>query len=119
MLKYLELLGQSGLPTALFLIGFGLNTYKVKNLVNYETMILGSISLILFPIIAFLSSKFVFNLNFNQTRAVTLMAALPNAVNTFIFAKRYSFYVSESAGLILFNLLGSIFTISLVMYFMK
>jgi predicted permease len=51
--------------------------------------------------------------------AAILMAALPPALNVFVFARQYDTWVEQASGAVLVGTLVSVFTLTSVMWMVK
>lgn len=108
------LLGNAGIPTALFALGLSLGVdrkplSKEQRTLVYSLMILKNI---VHPLIAGLIGYYIFNLSEMWLGALIVVSAMPTAMNNFIFSQRYNTFVSESSQLVFFSSILSLFTLS-------
>lgn len=101
----LHLIGQAAVPCGL--IGFGHSLYGVKLLEKGKTprrdvAIAVVCKILLMPTVAWVVGRYGLHLDPHTLFAVTVCAALPTAVNVYIFAARYKTarYLARDAGMI-------------------
>lgn len=101
----LHLLGQAAVPAGL--VGFGHSLYGVRLLQKGKTPrrdvgLAVVLKVLVMPVIAWSFGNFVLGLDPQTLFAVTVCAALPTAVNVYIFACRYNTarYLARDAGMV-------------------
>ena len=67
---------------------------------------------LLHPALTWLIGRYLFGLGEPWLSSLTIIAAMPTALNTFIFAQRYGVFVDESGRIVLLSSLVSLVTIS-------
>ena len=112
--KGFQMLGNAGIPTGLFALGLSLgekhqplpsrSRYLVYSLVVLKT--------VLHPDLAWVVGNYIFHLGDPWLGTVTIVAALPTALNNFVFAQRYDAFVAESGQVVFFTSVVSLLTLS-------
>ncbi len=113
--RTIGLLGQAGVPAALFALGLSLAGYGFKGNVRGVTVIL-VLKMLAFPLIAWVLAYEVFALPPLDAAIVVLFAALPPGANAYLFAARYNAAVAPVSGAIAIGTLISIVTVSAVLW---
>lgn len=115
--KFLNLLGVTAAPLALFALGqslhFDLNKIRKKDLA--ELAILTTTKLIILPLIAFLIGKYAFHLDRFWLASLVIMAAMPAPKNMFIFAIRYNLNVYKASTVVALTTLISFITLNILL----
>lgn len=106
-------------PLALVALGAALGTHRNPTWYNPEILILAGSKIIILPILVFISSYYIFNLDVFLVKISVLMASLPVAVNVYILASRYKTYEAESSFVMFTSALLSIVTISCLLIFLE
>jgi len=116
--RLLQFLQNAAAPCALFTLGVTVALRPLKKM-PWEVPILVLVKLTLHPIVVFLALS-VFG-PFDQTwiYAAILMAALPPALNVFVFARQYDTWVEQASSAVLFGTLVSVVTLTSVMWLVK
>lgn len=109
--KIIGLLGQAGIPGALFALGMGLAQYQIRGQVGTLTAI-NVLKLVVMPVVAWILARHVMGLPPLWTGVVVLVAACPTGVNAFLFASRYDRAVGSVSGTIALGTALSALTIS-------
>lgn len=113
--RTIALLGQAGVPAALFALGLSLAGFGFKGNVRGVTVIL-TLKMIVMPLIAALLAVKVFQLSPVDAGVVIIFAALPPGVNAYLFATRYDAAVAPVSGAIALGTGLSLFTTSVVLW---
>lgn len=100
------------LPTALFAIGAALTRYKLQDDLAIAIGI-SVITLLIFPLVVFGVSQWVFDLPKAFYQVAVLVAAMPTGLNGYIFASMYQRAEGAAAGAILLSTALSIASINL------
>lgn len=101
----------AALPVALFGLGSILVAYKITSQmpqVSYTCFI----KLILHPLLAYVTAKFIFGLPIEIIKPIVIMAAMPSGINAYVFATMYDKATGNAASTILFSTLLSVVTIT-------
>lgn len=113
-LRFLDLLGQSAGPCALFAMGLFISNQKFKGNLLEITWVSG-FKLLIHPLITWLLARYVFKLDlFEEAIAVTL-AALPTGALMFLLADIYDLYRQRGAAVIVLSTLLAVISVSLVL----
>jgi len=116
--RLLQFLQNAAAPCALFTLGVTVALRPLKKM-PWEVPFLSPVKLVLQPVIIFvLLSLFG---PFEQTWIYTavLMAALPPALNVFVFARQYDTWVEQASSAVLIGTLVSVVTLTSVMWMVK
>ena len=109
-----QLLGAAAIPTALFALGLALGNRRPRLEAGGRTLVylLVAVKCLLHPALTWLIGRYLFGLGEPWLSSLTIIAAMPTALNTFIFAQRYGVFVDESGRIVLLSSLVSLVTIS-------
>lgn len=110
----LELLGQAGIPCALFAMGATLARYEIRRSIGAASQI-AVIKLGLHPLVVFLLATQVFALPLLWVQVATVMAAVPSGVYTFIMASRYQAAPGAASSAVVLTTALSLITLSAVL----
>jgi malonate transporter and related proteins len=105
------MLGQAGVPTALFALGMALASFKVAG----ETKAIGLmmvLKLALYPALAYVFAAHVFQLPPLWTALVVLQAAMPVGANAYLFAARYERSAATVSAAIAVSTLVAVVSVS-------
>lgn len=116
--RLLQFLQNAAAPCALFTLGVTVALRPLKKM-PWEVPYLAGVKLVLHPVIIFLLLS-LFG-PFDQTWIYTavLMAALPPALNVFVFARQYDTWVEQASSAVLIGTLVSVVTLTSVMWMVK
>ena len=114
-----ELLGGAGIPTSLVALGLSLGSEKIQFEAQDRVLvyILTALKIFIHPICAWLIARYVFKLVDPWLGSLTIVSAMPTAINNFIFAQRYNNFVFESKQIVSLTLVFSIFTVTWLLWF--
>jgi len=102
------------LPSVLISLGFGLASFKLHE--HFKTaLILTSLKNFLHPLIAFLLSKYLFQMDNLLIFIVTIAAALPSGSQSYYFSYRYNSLQNIISANIILSTFVSFFTLSLLL----
>lgn len=109
-----QLLGAAGIPTALFALGLSLGSRRPRLDGGGGALIwlLVGVKGLVHPALTWLIGRYLFGLSGPLLGSLTIIAAMPTALNTYIFAERYAVFVEDSSQIILFSSLVSVATLS-------
>ena len=112
-----DLLGGAGIPTALFALGLSLGTARPPLPVASRRLValLVAMKIILHPLMAWVIGRYLFHLESPWLGALTVVAAMPTAVNNFVFAQRYDAFVAESSAVVFWSSVLSLASLSLLL----
>jgi malonate transporter len=116
--RLLQFLQNAAAPCALFTLGVTVALRPLKKM-PWEVPFLTAVKLILHPLLMFLLLS-LFG-PFEQTWIYTavLMAALPPALNVFVFSRQYDSWVEQASSAVLIGTLVSVVTLTSVMWMVK
>ena len=116
--RLMQFLQNAAAPCALFTLGVTVALRPLKKM-PWEVPFTTAIKLVLHPILMFLLLS-LFG-PFDQTWVYTavLMAALPPALNVFVFARQYDTWVEQASGAVLVGTVVSVLTLTSVMWMVK
>ncbi len=110
----LDPFSQIALPSVLISLGFGLASFKLQQ--HFKTaFILTLLKNFLHPLIAFLLSKYLFQLDYLLIFIVTIAAALPSGSQSYYFSYRYNSLQNVISANIVLSTFVSFFTLSLLL----
>lgn len=116
--RLMQFLQNAAAPCALFTLGVTVALRPLKKM-PWEVPFLVAVKLALHPVIVFLLLS-LFG-PFEQTWVYTavLMAALPPALNVFVFARQYDTWVEQASSAVLIGTVVSVVTLTSVMWMVK
>lgn len=109
--RFVDLGAAAAAPTALFALGASLAQFKIAGDIA-EASFIGALKLALNPLLAWALAGPVLGVTGIPLAAVTLMAALPCAVNPFLLAGRYEAYTRRASAAIVLSTALSVLTIA-------
>ena len=105
-------------PCALFTLGVTVALRPLQK-APWEVPALVSLKLIVHPLILFLLLSLMGDFDSLWVSTAMLMAALPPALNVFVFARQYDTWVEEASSAVLVGTLVSVVTLTSVMWLVK
>ena len=116
--RLMQFLQNAAAPCALFTLGVTVALRPLQKM-PWEVPFTTAVKLVLHPILMFLLLS-LFG-PFDQTWVYTavLMAALPPALNVFVFARQYDTWVEQASSAVLVGTLVSVVTLTSVMWMVK
>lgn len=113
--RTLELAGNTALPLALVLIGTSITFTYLKE--NFGlVMLLGTVKVIVVPVIAYVTGRFIFGLSGPDLGLGVVMLGTPVAVSSYVFAREMGSDEKLMASCIGISTIISIFTLPLINY---
>lgn len=109
--RFIDIGAAAAAPTALFALGATLAGFRIAGDVA-EASALAGLKLLLNPLLAWALAGPVLGLAPTTVAAVTMMAALPCAVNPFLLATRYDIYTRRAGTAIVLSSAASILTVA-------
>jgi len=109
--RAIDMIRVTAIPVSLVGIGIVLTRYKISSEFT-ETLMVSTLSLILHPLIAFILSYYVFELDLFYVQVAVTMAAMPPGMNVYIFANLYQRALGLSASVLVIANILSVFTIT-------
>ncbi|WP_144118715.1 AEC family transporter [Catellatospora sichuanensis] len=118
LLRPLELLGGAAVPAALFALGMSLHQTDASSwrLPGREVTVAVLLKVVAQPVAAYLIGRYLLDLDGAALLAVTLVAGLPTAQNTFVYATEFRASTALSRDAILFSSLLSMGTLTLILW---
>ena len=116
--RLLQFLQNAAAPCALFTLGVTVALRPLKKM-PWEVPFLVSVKLVLHPILVFLLLSLFEVADQDWIYTAVLMAALPPALNVFVFARQYDTWVEQASGAVLVGTLISVVTLTTVMWTVK
>ena len=116
--RLLQFLQNAAAPCALFTLGVTVALRPLKKM-PWEVPFLVSVKLVLHPILVFLLLSLFRVADQDWIYTAVLMAALPPALNVFVFARQYDTWVEQASGAVLVGTLISVVTLTTVMWTVK
>lgn len=113
--RTISLLGQAGVPAALFALGLALAAYGFKGHMRGMSIIL-VLKMLIFPIVAAVMAFKVFALPLLVANIVVLFACLPPGANAYLFATRYNASVAPVSGAIGLGTFFALFSVTAVLW---
>lgn len=116
---FLDLMGTSAAPLSLFVLGLSLQQDKISfrdGAFTQQIFILLFLKNLFHPLLAFCLGKFVFHLSPFWLVTASLMAAMPTARNSGLFAQRYGLDVQRANTLIVLSTFTAFVVINIILY---
>jgi len=113
--RTISLLGQAGVPAALFALGLSLAAYGLKGHMRGVSVLL-VLKMAVFPLVAAVMAFKVFDLPMLAANVVVLFACLPPGANAYLFATRYKASVAPVSGAIGLGTFLALFSVTLVLW---
>jgi malonate transporter and related proteins len=109
--RMLQLLGQAGVPTALFALGMVLSTFKLGG-EKVTLVAIGMLKLFAMPLAAYVLAQHVFALPPLFVAVLVMHCAMPVGANPFLFATRYDRSPATISASIVASTLVAVVTVS-------
>jgi predicted permease len=116
--RLLQFLQNAAAPCALFALGVTVALRPLKKM-PWEIPPLAFIKLVLHPLVLFLLLSLFGPFDQIWIDTALLMAALPPALNVFVFARQYDAWVEQASSAVLIGTLLSVVTLTTVMWLVK
>jgi malonate transporter and related proteins len=111
----LEFVGVPGIPLALFALGLSLsNKEYTSNNKNRDVYFLILLKSLIQPAAAYIAGKYMFGLSSEWLGPLVICAALPTAVNNYVFAERYGHFQAETRDIVFYTSLLSLPIITVI-----
>jgi malonate transporter and related proteins len=109
--RFLEMLGEAGVPMALVALGLTLAGYSLKG--QWKGIItLMTLKLLCLPVVVWLIARYVVMLDPFWTHIALMLAAMPTGANAYLFAQRYDSGTAPVSGAIAVGTALSLLTLS-------
>ena len=116
--RLLQFLQNAAAPCALFTLGVTVALRPLKKM-PWEVPPLVAVKLVLHPLLVFLLLSLFGPFEQSWVYTAVLMAALPPALNVFVFAQQYDTWVAQASGAVLVGTLVSVLTLTSVMWMVR
>jgi len=116
--RLLQFLHNAAAPCALFTLGVTVALRPLKKM-PWEVPPLALVKLVVHPALIFLMLSLFGPFDRLWVDTALLMAALPPALNVFVFARQYDTWVEQASSAVLVGTLLSVFTLTSVMWMVK
>jgi malonate transporter len=116
--RLMQFLQNAAAPCALFTLGVTVALRPLKKM-PWEVPFTTAIKLIAHPMLMFLLLSLFGPFDQLWVYTAVLMAALPPALNVFVFARQYDSWVEQASGAVLVGTLVSVVTLTSVMWMVK
>ena len=116
--RLLQFLQNAAAPCALFTLGVTVALRPLKKM-PWEVPFLTAVKLILHPLLMFVLLSLFGPFDQLWVYTAVLMAALPPALNVFVFARQYDSWVEQASSAVLIGTLVSAVTLTSVMWMVK
>jgi malonate transporter len=109
--RFLELLGEAGIPTALVALGLSLAGYSLKGQWR-GILTMMTLKMLLLPLAVWLIARYVVGLDPFWTEIALVLAAMPTGANAYLFAQRYATGAASVSGAIAMGTALSLLSLS-------
>ena len=116
--RLIQFLQNAAAPSALFALGVTVALRPLKAM-PWEIPFLTGVKLILHPVLVFVLLSFFGPFDQVWIDTAVLMAALPPALNVFVFARQYDCWVEQASSAVLVGTVVSVLTLTTVMWMVK
>ena len=116
--RLMQFLQNAAAPCALFTLGVTVALRPLKKM-PWEVPFTTAIKLIAHPLLMFLLLSLFGPFDQLWVYSAVLMAALPPALNVFVFARQYDSWVEQASGAVLVGTMVSVVTLTSVMWMVK
>jgi len=116
--RLMQFLQNAAAPCALFTLGVTVALRPLKKM-PWEVPLLTPVKLALHPALVFVLLSLLGPFDQIWVYTAVLMAALPPALNVFVFARQYDVWVEEASTAVLIGTLVSVVTLTSVMWMVK
>ncbi len=116
--RLMQFLQSAAAPCALFTLGVTVALRPLQKM-PWEIPFTTAVKLLLHPILVFLLLSLFGPFQQYWIETAVLMAALPPALNVFVFARQYDIWVEQASSAVLVGTLASVVTLTTVMWLVK
>jgi len=116
--RLMQFLQNAAAPCALFALGVTVALRPLQKM-PWEVPPLAAVKLIMHPVLVFVLLSFFGPFDQVWVDTAVLMAALPPALNVFVFARQYDAWVEQASSAVLIGTLLSVVTLTSVMWMVK
>jgi malonate transporter and related proteins len=115
--RFLELLGEAGIPTALLALGLTLASYSLRGQWRGILTLL-TLKMVLLPATVWFIAHYLVRLDPFWTQIALVLAAMPTGANAYLFAERYETGTASVSGAIALGTALSLVTLSILFLMM-
>jgi malonate transporter and related proteins len=116
--RLMQFLQNAAAPTALFTLGVTV-ALRPFNKMPLDVPLAIAVKLLVHPVLAFTLLSLLGPFTEIWIYTAVLMAALPPALNVFVFARQFDVWVEQASSSVLFGTLISVATLTTVMWLVK
>ena len=116
--RLLQFLQNAAAPCALFALGVTVALRPLQKM-PWEIPFTTAVKLLLHPVLVFLLLSVLGPFEQYWVETAVLMAALPPALNVFVFARQYDVWVEQASSAVLVGTLVSVVTLTTVMWLVR
>lgn len=116
--RLLQFLQNAAAPCALFALGVTVALRPLQKM-PWEIPFTTAVKLLLHPVLVFLLLSLFGPFQQYWIETAVLMAALPPALNVFVFARQYDTWVEQASSAVMVGTLASVVTLTTVMWLVK
>lgn len=116
--RLMQFLQNAAAPCALFMLG-GTVALRPVEAIPWEVPIFAFVKLVFHPTAALLILSVLGGIEESWVYTAVLMAALPTALNVFVIARQYEWWVPQASSSVLVGTLFSVVTLTTVMWIVK
>ena len=116
--RLMQFLQNAAAPCALFALGVTVALRPLSTM-PWEVPLLTAVKLIVHPLLVFLLMSMFGSFDQIWIDTAVLMAALPPALNVFVFARQYDAWVEQASSAVLIGTLVSIVTLTTMMWLVR
>ena len=116
--RLMQFLQNAAAPCALFTLGVTVALRPLQKM-PWEIPFTTAVKLLLHPLLVFLLLSLFGPFQLYWIETAILMAALPPALNVFVFARQYDTWVEQASSAVLVGTLASVVTLTTVMWLVK
>jgi malonate transporter len=116
--RLMQFLQNAAAPCALFALGVTVALRPLQK-TPWEVPPLAAVKLVMHPVLVFVLLSFFGPFDQVWVDTAVLMAALPPALNVFVFARQYDAWVEQASSAVLIGTLLSVVTLTSVMWMVK
>lgn len=116
--RLMQFLQNAAAPCALFTLGVTVALRPLKKM-PWEVPYLILVKLIIHPVLIFVLLSLFAPFDQSWVYTAVLMAALPPALNVFVFARQYNTWVEQASSAVLIGTVVSVLTLTSVMWMVK
>ncbi len=114
----IDIMSKAAVPTALFILGTSLNKYKIRGNIK-PAIAMVTLKILLFPFLVWVSAFHIFTIDPLWASTALLTSAMPVGISAYMFSRKYDACEAPITTGIFISTVASIFTLSLVLGFIR